>query len=112
MDIEFDGNKLTKCCNDSKERARKFGPERAKRLGRRLDQLRFADNLADFKTVHPRCHRLKEDRAGQWSADLDGPYRLIFVIADDPVPLADDGSIDLNKVTKVRVIDVEDTHGD
>jgi proteic killer suppression protein len=76
----------------------------------RLDQMRAADNLQVFKTVHPRCHMLTGDRAGQWSADLDGPYRLIFEIADEPVPLDDHGTINLEDVRKVRIIHVADTH--
>ncbi|HET6383852.1 MAG TPA: killer suppression protein [Armatimonadota bacterium] len=83
---------------------------RAKIVGRRLDQMRLSRSLKAFSLVHPRCHPLIGNRAGQWSADLDGPYRLIFEIAVDPVPMDDYGSIDLDKVQKVRIIDVADTH--
>lgn len=110
MDILFDTTKLARVYSGSPERAREFGPERAKRLGIRLDQMRAAANLLDFKAVHPRCRSLTGNRAGQWSADLDGPYRLIFEIADDPVPVDAHDSINLAEVKKVRIIEIADTH--
>ncbi len=111
MDIVFQTTKLAKSCNSDKDRVIEFGPERAKRLGRRLDQMRAASSLQVFKAVHARCHPLIGDRAGQWSADLDHPYRLIFEIADEPIPEDEHGNIDLSKVRKVRVIEIADTHG-
>jgi len=101
---------MTKACNDSKERIKVFGPERAKKLGIRLDQMRVSSSLQVFKSVHPRCHPLTGNRAGQWSADLDSPYRLLFEIADEPLPLDEYGNINLVEVRKVRIIDVADTH--
>jgi plasmid maintenance system killer protein len=111
VDILFRTTKMARACNTSRERAKEFGPVQAKLLGRRLDKLRHADSLKTFKAVHPRCHMLKEDRCGKWSADLNGPYRLIFEIAEEPVPTDSHGNIALAEVTKVRIIDVTDTHG-
>ena len=110
MDILFQTTKMAKVCNSSQERVREFGPERAKRLGLRLDQMSAAASLQVFKTVHPRCHQLTGNRGGQWSADLDGPYRLIFEIADDPIPLDEHENINLAEVRKVRIINIADTH--
>lgn len=110
MDILFGDNKMAKACNSSRERVKTFGPEQAKKLGIRLDQMRASASLQIFKTVHPRCHQLTGDRGGQWSADLDGPYRLIFEIADEPIPKDSHGSISITEVQKVRIINVADTH--
>jgi proteic killer suppression protein len=101
---------MAKDMNDSKARVRKYGPERAKRLQLRLDQMRASATLSVFRRVHPRCHELTGDRKGQWSADLDGPYRLLFEVADDPIPKDAQGGIDPSAVRKVRIIDVTDTH--
>jgi plasmid maintenance system killer protein len=110
VDISFKTTKMAKTCINSKERVIAYGPERAKKIGLRLDQMRAAANLRVFKAVHPRCHPLSADRESQWSADLDGPYRLLFEIADDPVPLDPHGNIDLAEVQKVRIIQIADTH--
>ncbi|WP_229548556.1 hypothetical protein [Nostoc sp. CHAB 5836] len=54
---------------------------------------------------------MHQNRAGQLSLDLDGPYRLIFEPADQPIPLKPDGGLDWDKVTAVEILGVENTHG-
>jgi proteic killer suppression protein len=112
MDIIFRTSKLKKVCEDRAYREREFGPLRAKLLGRRLDDLRAASCLADLTMLpQTRCHELTGNRQGQISVDLDHPYRLLFTVADDPVPLKPDGGLDWSKVTSIKIIGVEDTHG-
>ena len=112
MDIIFRTSKLEKLCNNKAYRERQCGSERAKRLGRRMDDLRAAACLADIATLpQTRCHKLKGDRAGQISIDLDHPYRLLFTVANEPIPLKPDGGLDWGKVTAIKIIRVEDTHG-
>jgi proteic killer suppression protein len=110
VDILFRTTEMAKDMNDGKARVRKYGPERAKRIALRLDQMHASANLAVFRAVHARCHRLSGDRSGQWSADLDGPYRLIFEVADEPEPQDAYGRLDTAAVRRVRIIDVTDTH--
>ena len=84
----------------------------AKIIRRRLDELNAAESLAIMRTLpQARCHELTADRKGQLSVDLKHPHRLIIEPADDPVPRKPDGGLDWNKVTCIRVIEVEDTHG-
>lgn len=110
MDILFCNSKLEKECCDAQARRRRHGDERARRLGRRLDELRAAATLAVMRTLPGRCHELKEDRKGQLAIDLDGPYRLIFEPADEPYPLDGNGSLDWNRVTIIRVLLIGDYH--
>lgn len=110
MDIVFRNKKMEKECNDQKLLERKHGVDRAKRLRRRLDDLRAAEYLEDMRNLPGRCHELLYDRAGQLSLDLDHPYRLIFEPANEPIPFKADGGIDWQKVTTVMIIGVEDTH--
>ncbi|MCX6346155.1 MAG: hypothetical protein NT018_13975 [Armatimonadetes bacterium] len=51
------------------------------------------------------------DRQGQISVDLDGPYRLFFVVANDPIPLLPDGGLDWDKVTAIEIVEIGDPHG-
>ncbi len=111
MDILFKTPKLRKSCTETKALIKTWGPERAKILGRRLDQLRAAPNLAVMKGLPGRCHELLGDRKGTLSIDLDGPYRLLFEPAEEPRPQLDDGGLDWDAVTAVRILEVEDTHG-
>lgn len=77
----------------------------------RLQELDAAETLADVARVPPpRCHELKGDRAGQLSVDLQHPYRLLFLPANDPVPQRSDGGLDWGRVTEVEIIGIADTH--
>jgi plasmid maintenance system killer protein len=111
MDILFVSRKLHKACADDKERVRTFGPRRAGLIRRRLDDIHAADNLEVLYSLPgPRCHQLSGNRDEQLSVDLDHPYRLIFVPADDPIPRRADGGLDRAQITMVKILGVVDTH--
>ncbi len=63
-----------------------------------------------LQRLPPRCHELGGDRVGQFSVDLDHPYRLLFIPADEPVPYREDGGIDLERVKEIEIIEIADTH--
>lgn len=110
MDISFRTKKLKEQCNQHKKLVTKYGPEAAKALMLRLDDLRAVEILADMRNLPGRCHELKGDRAGHLSIDLRGPYRLLFTPQDEPLPTKDDGGLDWELVTAVEIQGVEDTH--
>lgn len=73
--------------------------------------MRACETLEDARTVPgARCHELKGNRSGQLSVDLEHPYRLLFMCADEPVPRKEDGGLDWAGVTIVEVLGVENTH--
>ena len=112
MEIIFASSKLERECNQNKLLIRRYGPERAKLVHRRLDEIRAADSLEVLARLpQVRCHELKADRAGQISVDLKHPYRLLFEPAHQPIPRKPDGGLDWAKITAIRILGVEDTHG-
>jgi proteic killer suppression protein len=116
MDIRYKSTKLKKALATAKGH-QKQGPQRAKLLRLRLDLLQNAETLADLAPPNSppaRCHELNQGQRGkqrQLSVDLDHPYRLIFVPDHDPVPTLEDGGLDWSRVTAVKILSVEDTHG-
>lgn len=96
--------------NSLKELSRSYGAENAKRILRRLDELRAADNLEAMRSLPGRCHELKHDRVGQLAIDVKQPYRLIFKPAHEPIPHKDDGGLDWSQVTSICILEVEDYH--
>ncbi len=111
MDVFFRSVKLKKECEDFRILTKRHGEQRARRLRRRLDELKAARTLEDMRTLpQARCHELHQNREGQISADLDHPYRLIFEPANDPIPRKPDGGLDWKAVTAVRILGIEDTH--
>lgn len=111
MDIVFQTDRFADECNDSKALARRYGPENAKRIRRRLDDLAAASNLDTMRSIPGRCHELTGDLAGLLALDLKHPFRLIFEPAYDPIPRKEDGGLDWTAVTSVRMLRVEDYHG-
>lgn len=111
MIILFKTAKFEKDCNNKNLLVKRFGALRAKLLQRRLNELQAANSLDVLRSLpQARCHKLKGNRKGQLSVDLDHPYRLIFEPADNPIPKKPDGGLDWTKVTTIRIIGVEDTH--
>ena len=82
-----------------------------RKLQQRLMELKAAPCLDDISKVPPpRCHPLSGDRDGQLSVDLEHPYRLLFIPANDPIPLTQDGGLDWAKVTEIEIVEITDTH--
>lgn len=111
MVIYFKTTKLKKTGSQEREMVRQLGPKQAARLKQRLMELKAADVLSDISHLPPaRCHQLTGKENGIFSVDLEHPYRLLFIPADDPVPLLKDGGIDTKKVREIEIIEIRDTH--
>ena len=113
MDITFKTKKLAKELNSASNMEARHGKVRAKKLRLRLAELQAAECLADLGPPYQgpaRCHELKGNRAGQLSVDLDHPYRLLFMPDHDPIPTRKEGGLDWTRVTRVKILGVEDTH--
>ncbi len=60
---------------------RGISPGLAARIGRRLDVLHAAQELADIDAHGFNLHRLKGDRAGEWAVWVSGNWRITFRFA-------------------------------
>ncbi len=111
MQIFFRSKKLQKTCSSAKEVLKAFGAVRGKKLQQRLLELQAADHLGQISRLPPaRCHEMTGNRQGQLSVDLDHPYRLFFIPADDPDPRKPDGGLDWDAVTAIEIVDIADPH--
>ena len=111
MKVDFQDKKLAKDCADDGSRMKAFGEARAKKVKLRLTTLVAASNLEVLRNAPGGFHELRADRAGQFAADLEGPYRLIFepvLSAEEKVAHAD-GFV-WSKVTHVSIVTIEDYH--
>lgn len=112
MEVLFKSGKLQKICNSQKALRRQYGTVNGDRIASRLVEMEAVNTLADlFAIPQARCHAMTADRRGQFSVDVEHPYRLFFEPADEPVPTKSDGSIDLARVKAVRVLEIADPHG-
>lgn len=111
MDIGFDSKRLQDLFNDPAKLRRRFGVERADKIVLRLCQIDAAADLAELcRLPQARCHQLTADQSERFSVDLDGPYRLLLEVGDDPIPRLDDGGIDRVNVRRLYVVGVMDPH--
>jgi len=111
MLITFKNRKLGKEFCDEKTLKRRWGAEQAKLIARRLTQLDAAENLEILRKLpQVRAHELTGSRSGQISLDVKHPYRLLIIPDHEETPRKEDGGLDWQKVTKVKVLGVEDIH--
>lgn len=112
MQMFFATRKLQKACMDEKSLRRAWG-KAGLRVGRRLTELAAFELLAHVPTAPPfRRHQLKGDRDEQFAVDVSKNHRLVFEVANDPAPRRNDGGIDLQRVTAIRILEVADYHDD
>ena len=111
MEISFKTAKLRRIMSSESQLVREFGKENARVIMRRMVILDAADCLADIPTKRPtRRHALSGKRKGQYAIDAKHPFRIVLEPADDPAPICDDGSANLERVTSIRILGVEDYH--
>ena len=111
MNIIFKTNKLRKIFNCEKELVRTYGAERAAIVKKRMVFLKAANNLYRVPVTPPYYrHQLKGSYKGCFAVNVKHPYRLIFRPANKPLPLLDDGGLDLIRVTDIEIIGLEDYH--
>jgi len=104
-------NERLKADLESDKVVRRWWGEPARRQIRaRLDDLAAADRLETMRTLPGHIEELTGDRAGQLSLRLPDGLRLLFEVADEPVPRKSDGGLDWRVVRAVRVMGVENYH--
>lgn len=112
MDISFRTRRLMRTFNSRDSLARHFGDRMARTIMIRLAVLKSAANLSLVPHTRPeRLHQLAGRRSGQFAVDLIHPQRLIFTPNHDPIPRRqEDGAIDRERVTSIRIEEVVDYH--
>lgn len=111
MDITFKNKRLMDVFNSSKELSKEYGAQNAKYIRRRMAVLDSAPTLAEVSHRPPeRRHELNGKRKGEFAVDVKQPYRLTFLPSHNPVPVKEDGGINLDLITAIEIQGVEDYH--
>lgn len=98
MELEFSSNRMVKASVSLSEANHLFGIPIGRKYMQRLAILRAVDKFSQLWGYRAlKLHPLKGDRTGQYAITLTNNYRLI---------------IEKSKEDAVRIIDVEDYHGD
>jgi len=111
VEIVFGNRRLSRVLNSEANLVETYGPQNAKTIRVRLAFLAAAPSLKEVPRGKPtRCHELRGNRTGQFAVDLKHPQRLVFVPAHNPVPHLADGGYDLERITAIEIVAVEDYH--
>lgn len=95
---------------DSKKAVQVLGTESARKLQRRLSELKAARSVQELPAGRPHPYTGKGER--RFSLDLAGGARLLFIPTEDPPPRTIDGGIDWAVVTDVTIVFLGDNHDD
>jgi len=108
--ISYKNNKLEKALANDKELIKTYG-ELAKKIKQRLKELKGADSLLVISQLPAlRLYPYKGNRIGEWSVDIKDNWRIIFEIAQDPIPKQENGGVNLILITAIEIVSVEDPH--
>ena len=111
MEITFKDRKLEKIINDPRKLKKRFNERTAKIIERRINLLEEEENLGKISNDPPiRLHMLKGDQKGNYAIDVWRGLRIVFEINQKPIPRRPDNSVDLDNVTKIRIIGIYDYH--
>lgn len=111
MQTTFANRKLQKLCSDKAQPKSGLDNEQIQKLHLRLFQIAIADSLNDlytYKELH--CHELKGQRKNEYAINLDEKVRIVFIIADYPIPRLPDGGVNRKQVKEIEIIAVGDYH--
>ncbi len=108
MDLSFPDKRLETLCSVQREQTKQLGGAGARKLRARLADLAAAARVSDLVAGHP--HPLTGDRSGQFAVNLDGGRRLVFEPREQPPPIRDDGALDWDHVTAIRIVYIGDYH--
>lgn len=110
MDLTFANKELKKCALDQRKCQKEMGKLRAELYLRRIAALDAANSLEDVRNMPGRFHELKQNRKGQWSCDLDHPFRLIFKPHEDPIPEDENHKYIWAEILGVEIVEIVDYH--
>ena len=110
MKIDFLSVKDKAFFESSKQVSRTHGPENAKKLQTRLDDLDAAQSMDDMRNLPGHWEELKLERAGQFSARLNKGLRLIVKPQKQPPPTKPDGGLDWRAIDSIHILEMVDYH--
>ena len=110
MIIEFQCKELQRCAEDERFATRHLGVVCAKKYHQRLAQLEITANFEELRNAIGRFHELTGDRKGQWSFDLEHPYRLIVTPKTQPIPVDKDGKYIWQEISDALIVEIVNYH--
>ena len=109
MEIRFKSNKLENSFTDDRLLVKTYG-ELAKKIKQRYGELKAADNLSVIAKITVLRLHSNQGNKGIWSVDIHQNWRILFTIDQDPIPILENGGVDLKTIEIIKIESVEDPH--
>lgn len=109
LELAFAEKPLRQLCENETIAKRKLGIRVAEKLKRRLADLRAATCVKDLVVGRPR--ELGDAYPKQIAMDLCDGYRIVFCTNHNTDPLLESGAIDWEKVSRIKILRIENDHG-
>jgi toxin HigB-1 len=108
LDILFASSAIRRLCHDEATALRTLDVAVVRRLRARLDDLSAAACLGYAAKLPGRFRALAAE--GQFAFNLAEGFQLVLIPADEPLPCHEDGSVNLDKVSTIRLISIRRMH--
>lgn len=109
MEIRFKNNKLENSFTDDRLLVKTYGTL-AKKIKQRYGELLAADNLSVIAKIPVLRLHSYHGNEGIWSVDIHQNWRILFTIDQDPIPILENGGVDLKTIEIIKIESVEDPH--
>lgn len=109
MEIRFKNNKLENSFTDDRLLVKTYG-ELAKKIKQRYGELKAADNLSVIAKIPVLRLHSHQGNKEIWSVDIHQNWRILFTIDQDPIPILENGGVDLKTIEIIKIESVEDPH--
>jgi len=105
LEIAFESLELREICEKDSEARRVLGDELAELMQRRIADLRAARFLSEL----PFPVQLRDEGSGAMVLNLADVGRMTLVSNHIRTPTTSDGAVDLARITRVRILEIEDS---
>ena len=79
MQIDYKNKNIKNVCTNASKAKKLYGEEMAAKIQQRIDEIRAAASVKEMMQYKiGRCHKLTNNRKGQYAVDLVHPRRLVF----------------------------------
>lgn len=109
MELAFESKELREICQNEQEMVRQLGAALSEALKRRLSDLRAAPSVRDLPAGEPRI--VDAGHSECMVINLDRMRRLVFAANHIKNPTAADGSVDWTRVSRIKILRIEEGHG-
>jgi hypothetical protein len=109
LELAFANKALRNLCESSAKANRELGVGTADKLRRRVADLRAAISVSDLLLGAPK--EVDCDGRAQIAVDLNERFQITFCANHNTVPKLESGKIDWSKVSRVKILTVEEKNG-